>query len=59
MLEIAQQARDKYLPVIKQNLLPLALGLFGLILFTYGLISLLNSASNKTDSPFMPVKSAL
>ncbi len=48
----------KYLPVIKQNWLPLALGLFGLILFIYGLIALLGSASNKSDLTFEPAKSA-
>ncbi|MCL6096355.1 MAG: ComEA family DNA-binding protein [Patescibacteria group bacterium] len=58
MLEIAQQAREKYLPFIKQNRLPLALGLIGLTLFAYGLISLLSLASNKTDSAFAPAKQA-
>jgi competence protein ComEA len=56
MLEIAQQARKKYLPFIKQNWLPLALGFVGLMLFAYGLISLLSSASNKTESDFEPAK---
>ncbi|MCL5435293.1 MAG: ComEA family DNA-binding protein [Patescibacteria group bacterium] len=58
MLEIARQAGEKYLPVIKQNRLPLGLGLLGLILFIYGLIALLGSASNKSDLTFEPAKSA-
>jgi len=48
----------KYSPVIKQNWLPLALGLFGLILFIYGLIALLGSSSNKSDITFEPAKLA-
>jgi len=54
----ANEFWGKYLPFIKQNWLPLALGLFGLILFTYGLIALLSSASNKSDLTFEPAKSA-
>lgn len=54
----AREFWGKYLPVIKQNWLPLALGLFGLILFIYGLIALLGSASNKSDLTFEPAKSA-
>ena len=54
----AREFWGKYLPVIKQNWLPLALGLFGLILFTYGLIALLGSASNKSDLTFESAKSA-
>lgn len=59
MLEIAQQAHEKYLPVIRHYWLPLALGFLGLILFVYGLIALFNPASNKTDSTFAPAKQAL
>ena len=54
----AREFWGKYLPVIKQNWLPLALGLFGLILFIYGLIALLGSASNKNDLTFESAKSA-
>lgn len=54
----AREFWGKYLPVIKQNWLPLALGLLGLILFTYGLIALLGSASNKSDLTFESAKSA-
>ena len=49
---------ERIKPFIKQNWLPLALGLFGLILFIYGLIALLGSASNKSDLAFEPAKSA-
>ncbi len=49
---------EKFKPLLKQHWLPLALGLVGLILFIYGLISLLGSASNKTDSTFAPAKKA-
>ncbi len=54
----AREFWGKYLPFIKQNWLPLALGLVGLILFVYGLIALLGSASNKSDLTFEPAKSA-
>lgn len=53
-----QSFKDNFKSFIKQNWLPLALGLFGLILFTYGLIALLGSASNKSDLTFEPAKSA-
>ena len=58
MMPDAREFWGKYLPVIKQNWLPLALGLLGLILFTYGLIALLGSASNKSDLTFESAKSA-
>ena len=45
-------------PVLKRHWLSLALGLFGLIFFIYGLIALLGSASNKSDLTFEPAKSA-
>ncbi len=50
---------ERIKPFIKQNWLPLALGLLGLILFIYGLIALLGSASNKSDLTFEPAKPAL
>ena len=53
-----QSFKDNFKPFIKQNWLLLALGLFGLILFIYGLIALLGSASNKSDLTFEPAKSA-
>ncbi len=58
MMLDTRQVLDKLLPFIKQNWLLLALGLFGLILFIYGLIALLGSASNKSDLTFEPAKSA-
>ena len=45
----ARQVLYRYLPFLRQNLLPLALGLIGLILIVYGLMSLVNSASKKSD----------
>ncbi len=53
-----QSFKDNLKPFIKQNWLPLALGLVGLILFIYGLIALLGSASNKSDLTFKPAKPA-
>ena len=40
---------EKFKPLLKQNWLALALGIVGLILFIYGLISLLISSSKKSD----------
>lgn len=54
----SQFFKDNLKPLLKQFWLPLALGLVGLILFTYGLIALLGSASNKNDLTFDPAKSA-
>lgn len=45
-------ARDyvkRYLPLLKLNWLPIALGLSGLIFFIYGLIALLSLSSNKRE----------
>ena len=49
MMLDARQVLYRYLPFLRQNILPLALGLIGLILIVYGLMSLVNSASKKSD----------
>lgn len=42
----------KYVPVIRKNLLPIVLGLAGLIFFVYGLISLSGSSGSSDDITF-------
>jgi competence protein ComEA len=43
----ARKLIDNYLPLLKQNWLPLALGIVGLIFFIYGLIAFAGVGSNK------------
>lgn len=40
---------DRYSPFIKQNLLSIALGLFGLMFFSYGLIVLIGGSKSASD----------
>lgn len=43
---------EKYSPFIRQNWLPLAFGILGVILFSYGLIALLGSSNSSKDIIF-------
>ena len=45
----ARQQLMQYLPFLKQNWLPLALGCLGLIFFIYGLIALLGTTNSKSN----------
>jgi len=45
---------EQYLPLIKRNFLPLALGFIGLIFLSYGLISLLTSKNSQNQVVFEP-----
>lgn len=49
-----QQAIEKYLPIIKKNILPLSLGFFGLIFLGYGLIGLIGSSDSSKSIIFEP-----
>jgi competence protein ComEA len=57
MLDFAQQASNHKL-LVKQNWLPIALGLIGLTFFIYGLISLLGMNETTSDLTLEPAKSA-
>lgn len=43
-----EQLKERYLPLLKRNWIPLLLGLIGLLLLSYGLISLLSSSEKDT-----------
>ncbi len=43
-----EQLKERYLPLLKRNWIPLLLGLIGLLLLSYGLISLLSSNEKDT-----------
>ena len=45
---------EKYKPIIKENLVPIALAFLGLIFFGYGLIVFLNSSKSSNDITFQP-----
>lgn len=47
-----QQLLEKYKPFLKQHYLPIALGLLGLILIGYGLLSILGSSHSPADVVF-------
>lgn len=48
--------QEKFKPLLKQNLLAVALGILGLIFFVYGLISLLGTASKRSDIVLEPAE---
>lgn len=47
-----QEAIQKYSPLLKKNLLPIALGLFGLMFFIYGLMQFFGQQSSSNDIEF-------
>ncbi len=51
-----QELIDKHSPFVRKNIIPLSLGLFGLMFLGYGLISLISSSKGSSDITFEPGK---
>ena len=54
-----QELLVKYSPIVKKNILPLALGFLGLMFLGYGLIALIGSSDSSKDVVFEPQEASV